>query len=125
MNVKEHKVFAEFIDPVAMSQFYDAMKQDYVVRGALMPDAHVGYTLPIGSVIACDNVVVPSYIGFDLGCGMSAICTSFDKGDVVSNATKIANKIYDNIPVGFAHNSDSELIEKANELVSQFYEIGE
>lgn len=40
------------------------------VRGALMPDSHLGYSMPIGGVLACDNAVVPYAVGIDIACRM-------------------------------------------------------
>ena len=40
------------------------------VAGALMPDAHVGYGLPIGGVLATDNAVIPYAVGVDIACRM-------------------------------------------------------
>ena len=37
---------------------------------ALMPDAHVGYGLPIGGVLACENAVIPYAVGVDIACRM-------------------------------------------------------
>ena len=42
---------------------------------ALMPDAHLGYGMPIGGVIAADNAVIPAAVGVDIGCGMIAVET--------------------------------------------------
>lgn len=42
---------------------------------ALMPDAHQGYGMPIGGVLAADGVVVPNAVGVDIGCGMCALQT--------------------------------------------------
>ena len=39
---------------------------------ALMPDAHLGYGMPIGGVVAVDNAVIPAAVGVDIGCGMIA-----------------------------------------------------
>ena len=39
-------------------------------KGALMPDAHVGYGLPIGGVLACENAVIPYAVGVDIACRM-------------------------------------------------------
>jgi tRNA-splicing ligase RtcB len=38
------------------------------VRGALMPDAHLGYGLPIGGVLATRNAVIPYAVGVDIAC---------------------------------------------------------
>ena len=41
------------------------------MQGALMPDAHFGYGLPIGGVLATDNAVIPYGVGVDIGCRMA------------------------------------------------------
>ena len=43
------------IEPSAKKQMQTAMSLPIVVQGALMPDAHTGFGLPIGGVLACDN----------------------------------------------------------------------
>lgn len=59
------------IDEQAKFQLYDALKLPIAVKGALMPDAHSGYGLPIGGVLATDNAVIPYGVGVDIGCKMS------------------------------------------------------
>lgn len=59
------------IDDQAKYQLYDALKLPIAVAGALMPDAHSGYGLPIGGVLATDNAVIPCGVGVDIGCRMS------------------------------------------------------
>lgn len=100
MEEKKTKIYAEILEDSALEQFNEAMSQDFVVQGALMPDAHTGYTLPIGSVIATKGVVVPAYVGYDIGCGMCAIKTTFNKSEVVENAAEILAEIYHAVPVG-------------------------
>ena len=67
------KVYAEVLEEEALKQFNEAMALDCNVQGALMPDAHSGYTLPIGAVIKSKGVVFPSYVGYDIGCGICAV----------------------------------------------------
>ncbi|MGG8496406.1 RtcB family protein [Tenacibaculum sp. TC6] len=59
------------IDEQAKFQLYDALKLPIATAGALMPDAHAGYGLPIGGVLATDNAVIPYGVGLDIGCRMS------------------------------------------------------
>lgn len=59
------------IDEQAKYQLYDALKLPVAVQGALMPDAHFGYGLPIGGVLATDNAVIPYGVGLDIGCRMA------------------------------------------------------
>ena len=58
------------IDEQAKYQLYNALKLPIAVAGALMPDAHTGYGLPIGGVLATDNAVIPYGVGVDIGCRM-------------------------------------------------------
>ncbi len=60
----------EHIEEGAMHQMYMAAKLPISVAGALMPDAHSGYGLPIGGVLATENAVIPYGVGVDIGCRM-------------------------------------------------------
>src|SRR5687767_13893494 len=64
---------SEHIEQGAMNQMYTAAKLPVAVAGALMPDAHSGYGLPIGGVLATENAVIPYGVGLDIGC---RICLS-------------------------------------------------
>ena len=60
----------DYIEEGAMNQMYQAAKLPVAVAGALMPDAHSGYGLPIGGVLATENAVIPYGVGVDIGCRM-------------------------------------------------------
>ena len=62
---------SKFIDTLAKQQMNLAMRLPVSVAGALMPDAHAGYGLPIGGVFATENAVIPYAVGVDIGCRMS------------------------------------------------------
>lgn len=110
-----YRIFAEVLEQGALDQFESAMQQPFVVRGALMPDAHQGYSLPIGAVVATDGVVLPSWVGYDIGCGMCALPTKFSSDAVKEQAQAIFGGIYGAIPVGFSHNQrDTEWPEGAD-----------
>ena len=53
-----------------MQQLKNACKLPVAVSGALMPDAHVGYGLPIGGVLATHDAVIPYAVGVDIACRM-------------------------------------------------------
>lgn len=61
---------AEGIDQKTHDQMLAAMTLPHTVTGALMPDAHLGYGLPIGGVLALDNAVCPYAVGVDIACRM-------------------------------------------------------
>ena len=58
------------IDDLAQEQMRNACRLTVAVRGALMPDAHPGYGLPIGGVLAVRNAVIPYAVGKDIACRM-------------------------------------------------------
>ncbi len=61
----------EHIDDNAIRQMEAAMRLPISAKGALMPDAHHGYGLPIGGVLAARNAVIPFGVGLDIGCRMA------------------------------------------------------
>lgn len=56
------------IDQAARDQMHNACRLPVTVAAALMPDAHVGYGLPIGGVLATENAVIPYAVGVDIAC---------------------------------------------------------
>src|SRR5690606_15306685 len=56
------------LDRESIQQIQNACSLPVAVQGALMPDAHVGYGLPIGGVLATENAVVPYAVGVDIAC---------------------------------------------------------
>jgi tRNA-splicing ligase RtcB len=60
----------ENISSNAIQQMNQVMRLPIAVKGALMPDAHMGYGLPIGGVLAAKNAVIPYGVGVDIGCRM-------------------------------------------------------
>jgi tRNA-splicing ligase RtcB (3'-phosphate/5'-hydroxy nucleic acid ligase) len=62
--------WGEDLEPTAVQQLRDACSLPIAVRGALMPDAHQGYGLPIGGVLATRNAVIPYAVGVDIACRM-------------------------------------------------------
>jgi tRNA-splicing ligase RtcB len=59
-----------YVDDNTRNQMNSAMRLPISVAGALMPDAHVGYGLPIGGVLATQGSVIPYAVGVDIACRM-------------------------------------------------------
>jgi tRNA-splicing ligase RtcB (3'-phosphate/5'-hydroxy nucleic acid ligase) len=77
---------------------------------ALMPDTHSGYGMPIGGVVATENVIMPNAVGVDIGCGMVFVQTNIPAETIMSADTpngklaqSIIGDILRNIPTGFEH----------------------
>jgi tRNA-splicing ligase RtcB (3'-phosphate/5'-hydroxy nucleic acid ligase) len=94
------------LDSLTVEQFKSALELPWVVTGALMADAHAGYALPIGAVVAAKDRVVPSWVGYDIGCGVLALLTGWQKHQLVDGADcqQILLNIFNSVPVGFSHN---------------------
>lgn len=58
------------IEAPAVAQLELALRLPIAIGGALMPDAHPGYALPIGGVFAAHRAVAPAMVGVDIGCRM-------------------------------------------------------
>lgn len=105
---KPYKIYSETIDPKAVHQFFSALEQIFVVSGALMPDAHAGYTLPIGGVVKTKDIIVPAWVGYDINCGVCSIKTNISLEELNNkNKQQILQDILDVIPVGFNHRKHS------------------
>jgi tRNA-splicing ligase RtcB len=74
---------------------------------AIMPDSHEGYGMPIGGVLATDQVIIPNAVGVDIGCGMHAVKTTLTDIDTEAMKT-IMGKVREAIPVGFEHNKEAQ-----------------
>src|SRR5688572_32972421 len=64
------KGWGEGLEEGSLEQMRHAVRLPVAVAGALMPDAHVGYGLPIGGVLATENAVIPYAVGVDIACRM-------------------------------------------------------
>jgi tRNA-splicing ligase RtcB len=76
MATPTYKTWGTDIDPEATAQMDAAISLPISIAGALMPDAHVGYGLPIGGVLATEDAVIPYGVGVDIACRM--MMTIFD-----------------------------------------------
>jgi tRNA-splicing ligase RtcB len=65
-----YQVWGENLETGALDQMKSAVQLPVAVAGALMPDAHLGYGLPIGGVLATENAVIPYAVGVDIACRM-------------------------------------------------------
>ena len=132
---KPIKLWLEEIDSGAMEQAKNLANLPFVHSHiAIMPDAHLGYGMPIGGVMATKGVVVPNAVGVDIGCGMCAQQTSLHS--LSSDTLKaLLRQIRKSIPLGFKHHrkgQDQRLMPKARtgvpigelQIVSRQFESG-
>jgi tRNA-splicing ligase RtcB (3'-phosphate/5'-hydroxy nucleic acid ligase) len=76
-----------------------------------MADHHKGYAVPIGGVVAYEDAISPSGVGFDIACGNKAVLTDADAKDVKSNIATIMNDIWRTISFGIGRKNDDERVD--------------
>lgn len=111
----------EHIEEGAMHQMYTAAKLPVAVAGALMPDAHSGYGLPIGGVLATKNAVIPYGVGVDIGCRMCLSIFDINPKELTQKESYFAREINEATLFGsgqqFDHAANHDVME--NELFFQ------
>ncbi len=112
----------EYIEEGAMHQMYTAAKLPIAVAGALMPDAHHGYGLPIGGVLATENAVIPYGVGVDIGCRMCLSIFDIDPKELVQKEQYYTRELNEATLFGsgaqFDRAADHEVMEN-----KAFYEL--
>ena len=88
------------IDEAARNQMEIAMKLPVTLAGALMPDAHVGYGLPIGGVLATRDAVIPYGVGVDIGCRMCLTAYPLDERFLERYRSNLKQMLLDNTRFG-------------------------
>ena len=79
------------LEPEAVKQMANACALPVAVAGALMPDAHLGYGLPIGGVLATENCVIPYAVGVDIACRMRLTVYDRKASYIAGQKDRLAN----------------------------------
>ena len=106
MNGTPVKMWAKMCDATAWQQISNLCSLPFVFHHlALMPDLHGGKGMPIGTVLATRNVVIPNAVGVDIGCGMCAVKTNIQVETIEQDVLrkKIMRGIRHQIPLGMEH----------------------
>jgi tRNA-splicing ligase RtcB (3'-phosphate/5'-hydroxy nucleic acid ligase) len=90
----------ENIDDATIKQMDSAMRLPISVQGALMPDAHLGYGLPIGGVLATEGAVIPYAVGVDIACRMRLSIYPLSPIVLQQQAGKFENALIENTVFG-------------------------
>ena len=91
----------------AVAQILNCQKTaDYC---ALMADHHLGYAVPIGGVVAYEDQVSPSGVGFDIGCGNKAVLLDADAGEIRANIDTLMDDIWREISFGVGMKNKEEV----------------
>jgi tRNA-splicing ligase RtcB len=102
-------VYGTSIDEGALAQIKTCART--AAHVALMADHHKGYAVPIGAVVAYEDSISPSGVGFDIACGNKAVLTDADASDVKANIATIMNDIWRTISFGVGRKNDDERVD--------------
>jgi tRNA-splicing ligase RtcB (3'-phosphate/5'-hydroxy nucleic acid ligase) len=92
----------EEVEYEALEQIRNLCSVPGVTNVSIMGDVHAGKGATIGSVIVTENIVIPSVVGLDIGCGMNALRTRLTKDQLTTETLiKLRDGILARIPVGF------------------------
>ncbi|KOS05712.1 RNA 2',3'-cyclic phosphate--5'-hydroxyl ligase [Flavobacterium akiainvivens] len=108
---------ADYIEEGAQKQMQVAMKLPVTVAGALMPDAHQGYGLPIGGVLATKNAIIPYGVGVDIGCRMALSVYDIPEDFYYENEHKFKRELIAHSKFGAGHGFTGQY--KSDHLVLQ------
>ena len=95
-----YKVWGKDIEAEALKQMDNACSLPVAVAAALMPDAHTGYGLPIGGVLATENAVIPYAVGVDIACRVMISVFDYPYKKILGEAQKLERILEDNTRFG-------------------------
>jgi len=117
---------ASHIDDGASKQMNIAIKLPVTAAGALMPDAHQGYGLPIGGVLATRNAVIPYGVGVDIGCRMALTVFDIPETHFYANEAKYKRELIAMTKFGAGngftghYRADHEILERPEFNITPF-----
>jgi tRNA-splicing ligase RtcB len=101
------KVWGNPVDEGALTQIKNCARE--AMQVALMADHHKGYAIPIGGVVAYEDKISPSGVGFDIACGNKAVRLDLPAGEVRRNIKKIMDDVWANLSFGMGRNNDTRV----------------
>ena len=121
---KPIKMWLDDLEEGALQQAKNVANLPFIFKHiTILPDSHLGFGLPIGTVVATENVAIISAVGVDIGCGLQSVKTSLTE-ITTEQLKELMGKIRQVIPVGMKHHvSDSPSIFVKNfvaDLINKF-----
>ena len=114
-NPAKYRQWGEGLEDEAINQMEKACLLPVATAGALMPDAHVGYGLPIGGVLATENAVIPYAVGVDIACRMKMTVLDLPLSDLERKQDRLTRAIEAETRFGvgatFKHRREHEVME--------------
>lgn len=94
-----------------LEQIRRAAMPESVRAAALCADGHKGYAVPIGGVVAYEDAISPSGVGYDIACGNKAALTDANAAEIKANIPRIMDDVFRTISFGVGRKNDDEQID--------------
>lgn len=88
------------VEDEVLKQMQAAMEKSNATYGVLCADNHLGYSVPVGGVLALEGAICVNGVGYDIACGNKAVCLDCDAEDVKKNIYRNMNEIQKHISFG-------------------------
>lgn len=98
------------VDERAVAQIETCLSDPEAAFGALSADHHVGYSMPIGGIVAYRNAISPSGVGYDIACGNKAVLTDLKAAAIRPYMAEIMDEVFRQIEFGMGR-ANSEAVE--------------
>ena len=95
-----YRKWGDDLEPQSVAQMDNACSLPVAVAGALMPDAHLGYGLPIGGVLATESAVIPYAVGVDIACRMKMTVLDLPVGHLDVKQERLCRAIQEETKFG-------------------------
>lgn len=116
------KIWTNDIDQNTIQQIIQVCNLPFLHKHvAIMPDAHFGKGVPIGSVVATNGYIIPNMVSADIGCGMCALNTGIPVSEI--DVDSLMNSIMGKIPVGISNHSDKSMSLISKSIMNEVEDI--
>src|SRR5438445_2444892 len=100
-------VWGDPADEGAVAQIKNCARE--AAHVAMMADHHKGYAVPIGGVVAYEDKISPSGVGFDIGCGNKAVLTDAPAAEVRAHIKTLMDDVWANLSFGIGRNNETRV----------------
>ena len=101
-------VFGE-VEPETMKQMMKICEDERLFKAVLCADNHLGYSVPVGGVIAYENYINVNGVGFDIACGNKAVLLDCNASEVKENIYRIMNEVQKHISFGMGRKNNEKV----------------
>lgn len=108
MDLNKIKIFGEH-DENTLQQIRTCAQHEACVGAVLCGDGHLGYSVPIGGVVAYDDHISPSAVGYDISCGVRASKLDIPAKDVKARIKPIMDDIWNTISFGMGQRNRTQV----------------